>query len=83
MMLNTVFSLSRGTLTSANAMQLIIEEKAVANFLSMENYTDWRRTGFPCINKGEKCLVGYSAQGVVSSVRNDFKPAAAAKRQAY
>ncbi|TWR27256.1 SusD/RagB family nutrient-binding outer membrane lipoprotein [Mucilaginibacter achroorhodeus] len=42
---------SRGTLTTANALRLIIEEKNVANFLSMENYTDWRRTGYPALTK--------------------------------
>lgn len=47
---------SRGTLTSANAMKLIIEEKVVANFLSMENYTDWRRTGFPVLTKVKNAL---------------------------
>jgi len=38
---------SRGTLTAGNALQLIIEEKAVSNFLNFETFTDWRRTGFP------------------------------------
>lgn len=47
---------SRGTLTSANAMKLIIEEKVVANFLSMENYVDWRRTGFPALTKVKNAL---------------------------
>ncbi len=40
---------SRGTLTATNALQRIMEEKSIANFLSTENYTDWRRTGFPSI----------------------------------
>ncbi|MBW8685773.1 SusD/RagB family nutrient-binding outer membrane lipoprotein [Chitinophaga rhizophila] len=43
------FLAKRGVLTAANALQLIIEEKATANFLSIENYTDWRRTGFPLL----------------------------------
>ena len=38
---------ARGTLTAGNAMQRIMEEKAVANWFSMENYVDWRRTGYP------------------------------------
>jgi len=38
-------------LTDANAMQLIMEEKSVANFLNIENFTDWRRTGYPAITK--------------------------------
>ncbi len=39
----------RGILTANNALQLIIEEKSTANFLSVENYTDWRRTGYPAL----------------------------------
>lgn len=34
-------------LTAGNALQLIIEEKAVSNFLNFETFNDWRRTGFP------------------------------------
>lgn len=45
----TAYLASRGTLTTGNALQRIMEEKSIANFLSMENYTDWRRTGFPVI----------------------------------
>lgn len=40
----------RGTLTAANAMQLIIEEKNIANNFSTENWVDWRRTGYPAIS---------------------------------
>ncbi|MBS1662969.1 MAG: SusD/RagB family nutrient-binding outer membrane lipoprotein [Bacteroidetes bacterium] len=40
---------ARGTLTAGNAIQRIMEEKNVANFLSIENFTDWRRTGFPTL----------------------------------
>jgi hypothetical protein len=39
----------RGTLTAANAMQMIIEEKNTANFFSHESYVDWRRTGYPAL----------------------------------
>jgi hypothetical protein len=42
---------AKGTLTTANALQRIMEEKSIANFLNIENYTDWRRTGFPAITK--------------------------------
>lgn len=42
---------SRGTLTAENAMQRIMEEKKIANFLSLENFTDWRRTGYPLLTK--------------------------------
>lgn len=40
----------RGTLTAANALQLIIEEKNIANNFSTENWVDWRRTGYPAIS---------------------------------
>jgi hypothetical protein len=42
---------ARGTLTAANALQRIMEEKKIANFLSIENFNDWRRTGFPVLSK--------------------------------
>ncbi|MHA4811842.1 SusD/RagB family nutrient-binding outer membrane lipoprotein [Flavitalea flava] len=40
---------ARGTLTNANGIRLIMEEKTIANFLAIENYNDWRRTGFPAL----------------------------------
>ena len=40
---------SRGTLTSGSALRLIMEEKAVSNFLNFETFNDWRRTGFPAL----------------------------------
>ncbi|WP_153795847.1 SusD/RagB family nutrient-binding outer membrane lipoprotein [Foetidibacter luteolus] len=42
---------ARGTLTAGMALQRIIEEKFIANFLSFENWNDWRRTGFPVISR--------------------------------
>jgi hypothetical protein len=42
---------TRGTLTADNALQRIMEEKNVANFLNIEIFTDWRRTGFPALTK--------------------------------
>jgi hypothetical protein len=42
---------SRGTLTTANALQRLMEEKKIANFLSIENFNDWRRTGYPVLTK--------------------------------
>jgi hypothetical protein len=42
---------SRGTLTAAIALQRIMEEKKIANFLSIENFNDWRRTGYPLLTK--------------------------------
>jgi len=50
---------SRGTLTTGNALQRIMEEKSIADFLSIENYNDWRRTGFP----------------LLSPVQNSYSPA--------
>lgn len=47
----TDYLAERGTLTTANALQRIMEEKSIANFLSLENYNDWRRTGFPTLTK--------------------------------
>lgn len=41
--------LASRALTSSNAEQLIIEEKSIANFLSLENFTDYRRTGYPVL----------------------------------
>lgn len=52
----TAYLATRGTLTAANALQLIIEEKSVANFLSTENFNDWRRTGFPVLTKVDGAL---------------------------
>jgi hypothetical protein len=40
---------SRPTLTDGTAMEEIITEKYIANFLSLENFNDWRRTGFPAL----------------------------------
>lgn len=47
---------ARGTLTAANALSLIMEEKSISNFLNPENYTDWRRTGFPALVKVKNAL---------------------------
>jgi len=46
----------RGTLTASNALQRIMEEKKIANFLSIENFNDWRRTGFPVLTKVPNAL---------------------------
>ena len=40
---------ARGTLTSADGLEQIMQEKVIADFLSPENYVDWRRTGFPVL----------------------------------
>lgn len=47
---------TRGTLTAANGLQRIMEEKGVGNFLSPETWTDWRRTGFPVLTRVDGAL---------------------------
>ncbi len=47
---------ARGTLNAENALQRIMEEKNIANFLSVENYNDWRRTGFPLLTPPPNAL---------------------------
>ena len=42
---------SRGTLTATNGLDLIMKEKSIADFLSIENFNDWRRTGFSVLTK--------------------------------
>ncbi|QES89128.1 SusD/RagB family nutrient-binding outer membrane lipoprotein [Rhizosphaericola mali] len=39
-----------GTLESSTALAQIMYQKSIANFLSLENFTDWRRTGYPVLN---------------------------------
>lgn len=43
-------------LTNSNALSLIIEEKNIASYLSIENYNDWRRTGYPALTKVPNAL---------------------------
>ncbi len=50
------FLADRGTLTDDNAIRLIMEEKSTANFLNIENWADWRRTGYPAISKVPNAL---------------------------
>jgi len=38
-------------LTASNALQYIMEEKAMANLFNPETFTDWRRTTFPALTK--------------------------------
>jgi hypothetical protein len=46
----TAYVASRASLTNANALERIITDKTIANFLDIENYTDWRRTGYPILS---------------------------------
>lgn len=43
-------------LTSGTPEQLLIEEKGIANFLSFENFVDFRRTGYPALVKVPNAL---------------------------
>jgi len=44
-----VYVTARAALTDAGGLEAIINEKFVADFLSLESYNDWRRTGFPTL----------------------------------
>jgi hypothetical protein len=57
----TDYLTARGTLTTANALQRIMEEKSVADFLSVENFNDWRRTGFPILTIVAKPQAGITS----------------------
>jgi Starch-binding associating with outer membrane len=50
---------SRPALTSGNALQQIINEKYVADFLSIETYNDWRRTGYPTLALAQNAYTPY------------------------
>jgi hypothetical protein len=50
---------SRPLLTVSNAIQQIITEKYVADFLSLETYNDWRRTGFPVLTLAQNPYVNF------------------------
>ncbi|HWK08291.1 MAG TPA: SusD/RagB family nutrient-binding outer membrane lipoprotein [Puia sp.] len=54
-----VYIASRPLLTATNAIQQIITEKYVADFLSPETYNDWRRTGFPSLTLAQNAYVNY------------------------
>jgi hypothetical protein len=43
-------------LTSENALQRIMEEKAVANIFNLETFNDWRRTGLPVLEPVDGAL---------------------------
>jgi hypothetical protein len=57
----TTYLTANGTLTGTNAQQLkqIIEEKYIASFgVSMEPWTDWRRTGYPVLSVPTNSITG-------------------------
>jgi len=55
----TVYIASRPALTTADAVEQIIGEKYIADFLSIETYNDWRRTGFPVLTLAANPYVPY------------------------
>lgn len=55
----TTYILSRGPLTAAKGIEQIINEKYIADFLSLETYNDWRRTGFPKLTLAQNAYVNY------------------------
>jgi len=50
---------SRPVLTAGNGLQQIMYEKYVTDFLSIEAYDDWRRTGFPVLSLAQNAFVQY------------------------
>lgn len=50
---------SRPLLTTSNALQQIISEKYVADFLSIETWNDWRRTGYPVLTLAQNAYTNY------------------------
>ncbi|MEX0928361.1 MAG: SusD/RagB family nutrient-binding outer membrane lipoprotein [Balneolales bacterium] len=47
---------------SGDALNDIITQKYIANFLSLENYNDWRRTGYPELEPAEE---PYTPSGII------------------
>lgn len=39
----------RGVLNATNGWEWLMEEKGIANYFSLENYVDFRRTGYPAL----------------------------------
>jgi len=55
----TTYITAKPALTTANGIQEIISEKYIADFLSVEAYNDWRRTGFPVLTLAQNAFVNY------------------------
>ncbi|MFY0252768.1 SusD/RagB family nutrient-binding outer membrane lipoprotein [Chitinophaga sp. 30R24] len=49
------------TLTASNAYEVIMTQKYLANFLSLESYNDWRRTNFPTLTVVENPYLGLTS----------------------
>jgi hypothetical protein len=48
---------SRPPLTARNTLEAIITEKYIANFLKVEPWNDWRRTGYPVLEVVEGSML--------------------------
>ncbi|MGZ3752097.1 MAG: SusD/RagB family nutrient-binding outer membrane lipoprotein [Mucilaginibacter sp.] len=55
----TTYINAKPVLTTGNAIQQIIGEKYIADFLNIEAYNDWRRTGFPVFPLAQNAYVNY------------------------
>ena len=55
----TTYLATKPPLTATTAEQSIITEKYVADFLGLEPYNDWRRTGYPVIPLAQNAYVPY------------------------
>lgn len=58
------------TLTAANAYEVIMTQKYIANYLSLESYNDWRRTNLPKLT-----VVQNAYQGITTIPRRWVYPA--------
>ncbi|GAA4310308.1 SusD/RagB family nutrient-binding outer membrane lipoprotein [Compostibacter hankyongensis] len=70
----TTYITAHCTLTSGNAYQVIMTQKYISNFLSLEAFNDWRRSGFPKLSPVENAYINtiprrwvYSSQEVSSN----------------
>ncbi|WP_429062053.1 SusD/RagB family nutrient-binding outer membrane lipoprotein [Chitinophaga sp. W2I13] len=57
-------------LTAANAYEVIMTQKYISNYLSLESYNDWRRTNFPKLT-----VVQNAYQGITTVPRRWVYPA--------
>jgi Starch-binding associating with outer membrane len=53
----TTYLGTRPPLTSSNAMQQMMTEKYIADFLNVETFNDWRRTGFPTLTPAQNAII--------------------------
>lgn len=53
------YLVTRPVLTAGNALEQIISEKYIADFLSIETWNDWRRTGFPALSLAQNPYTTY------------------------